>query len=225
MKNYQEINVDEVMERIREEVKINSNATSQKILEIRPEEQPQITLLENRVSHRPLDRFLWNYGIKYRKIINKIPILKIIAEYQYRRLVYQKGINKASEGYKPPEHLGMDFLARNWYYGDFIGQTRAEGLKGKFKLFILKTFGFFSWWQAQINSGIYQELLHLKQINEEKEELFQEMLDQRIHTLYEEFQDLLQSKADQQSLQTIISKINELTKRIREQKLLKFCTF
>ncbi len=50
----------------------------------------------------------------------------------------------------------------NLNYQEFFEDTKKEGLKGRFKLFIFKFIGFFAFWQEQINRSLYQDVTDLR---------------------------------------------------------------
>ncbi len=126
-----------------------------------------------------VDRFLWEYGTRYARMINKIPVLRTVAEKQYLRLASEKTHTRTSAIPYPSNDQGLSFLAANWYYHDFLERTKKEGLRGKIKLLLLRSIGFFAWWQGEINRAVYGELNRLK--------LTQDRMNQGLDSMRSEF--------------------------------------
>lgn len=177
--NAREMTTEEIMQRIRQEAvrrkRANLSEEIPRDRSVTPEISKTTTITNETAANTRIDRFLWKYGMRYAKIVNKIPVLKIIAEKQYLRLTLGKTYADTSA---VPPHLndgGLNFLGINWYYHDFFEQTKKEGLRGKIKLFILRYIGFYAWWQGEINRVIYSELnrqkLILDLLNQEMESM------------------------------------------------------
>lgn len=160
--NAREISIEEIMQRIREEAARRKRANLSEEISmdksVGPEVSETATITNETTANTRIDRFLWKYGTRYAKMINKIPVLKNISEKQYLRLVLKKTSADTLAMLLPSNDRGLNFLGINWYYHDFFEQTRKEGFKGRIKLFILRYIGFYAWWQGQINKVVYQEL-------------------------------------------------------------------
>ena len=206
-----EIHVEEIMEKIKEEVARRKNLKPQ-------EEVPQNISITRKFSETPsltkattenirVDRFLWKYGTRYAKIISKIPFLKRMAQKQYLRLACQQTFSETSALAQHPNEEGLNFVERNWYYHDFFEQTKKEGIKGKIKLFILKYFGFFAWWQGQINRTVYQEMTKLNDLIENRtrqmEGTVNQTVNQKVGGLLRELRELEGAKANKEAVDEI----------------------
>src|SRR4030042_772043 len=161
----EEISLERIKERIRENLR-KSQEQPMSTAVLPPEADQSGALDQGRISPKPsmdevprprtyVDRFLWKYGMRYAKIINRIPLIKTIAERHYLRLAYVQALPSIRSMSHHPDKRGIDFLETNWFYHDFFEQTRKEGLKGKIKLWILRSVGFFAWWQAQLNRELH----------------------------------------------------------------------
>ena len=215
--NEREMTIEEIMQRIRQEAARRKRANlSEEILRDRsvtPEISETAAITNETTANTRIDRFLWKYGMRYAKIVNKIPVLKIIAEKQYLRLTFGKTYADTST---VPPHLndgGLNFLGINWYYHDFFEQTKKEGLKGKFKLFILRYIGFYAWWQGQINKAIYQELTRQRDELAERDRRTEDLLNQRIESLRTNLAD------KDKAIEYISQEIKEILRQVRDHKL------
>jgi SAM-dependent methyltransferase len=192
------------MEKIRKEVERRREAS--------PKETPREVLrigsrMEPREPDRlgTLDRLLWKYGIRYAKRITRVPLLRKIAERQYVRLVSIPNDRGFVKSYGKGKDLGLGFLERNWYYYDFFEQAKREGLKGRVKLLILRSLGFFAWWQGQINRSVVQVLADLA------------ARDTDLSRAIEGVRDELSQMRDHQSHLT--DELNRLSNQMRDHKL------
>jgi SAM-dependent methyltransferase len=191
------ISVNDIMERIRREVEGRKKPS--------PKETPQEVLhlashpssAETDQPGLSLDDFLWKYGTKYAKMINKIPILKNIAKKQYWRLAPIKRYQSSFINPPRTNHMDLDFLGTNWYYHDFFEQTKKEGLKGSIKRFILKYVGFHAWWQGQINKAIYQELTRQRADLTEREKISEDLHAKTTMELRQEISEMSRQIRDQ----------------------------
>ena len=138
-----DIDVDEIMEKIREELKRRGKLTSQETIS----NSEILTSVESSPSSPPINRdevieptsnrkrlmapILWKYGIKYKKFIKATPLLNRIAKKQHQRLV-KKFINSspaASPIYSST--VNIDNLPYYINYHGFLEQAKGkEGLKG-----------------------------------------------------------------------------------------------
>ena len=195
-----EINVEEIMERIREEVRRRKGTfqteTSQKNGELfstpqpvqLPQPMPESPLpIQKNSAKNSFDHFLWIYGRKYKTIIKKVPILSLIARKQHQRLLSQfistPSVPPAS--YSKP--VNFDVLPYYINYHGFLEQAkREEGVKGWFKFHLFKSIRYFGWWQEQINRALYQELLDQKARLDERERYIRTLHQQEIGQFTEE---------------------------------------
>jgi O-antigen chain-terminating methyltransferase len=187
-----EINVDEIMERIREEVRRrkglsqpedfrdNGQSVSQtQPIQPMPASPPPI---QQTPADKSFDRFLWKYGRKHKTIIKKIPILSSIAKKQHQKLIHQ--FISSSSAPPPPYSSPVHFDVLPYYinYHGFLEHAKkGEGLKGWFKFHLFKLIRFFGWWQEQINRALYQELIAQKARMDEKERRTHELYHQQLN--------------------------------------------
>ena len=202
-----EIPIEEIMQKIKEE------ATKRKSL--KPQEEvtqnisiehhfPETTpIIKATTENTQADRFLWKYGNRYAKIINKIPILKNIAKKQYMELARKQIYPEASTSTQYPNEEGLNFVERNWYYHDFFERTKKEGMKGRLKLFILKSFGFFAWWQGQINRTVYQEMIKLNDLIENRTREVEGIVNHKVEGLMHELKEVEGAKANKEAVNEI----------------------
>lgn len=192
-----EINVDEIMERIREEVRRRKGfPKAEAYNEGEPLPSEPQPVLPMPVPLQPpqeiskgnfFEQFLWKYGRKYKKIIKKFPILNLIAQKQHQRLL-QKFISSSPISF-PSYSSPVNFNVLPYYinYHGFLEQAKQEeGVKGWIKYHLFKTIRYFGWWQEQINRALYQELVDQKGRMAEKEREFQALHQQQINHLIEE---------------------------------------
>ena len=202
-----EIPIEEIMQ------KIKGEATKRKSLKPQEELLQNISIppnfseipptIKTTAENTRADRFLWKYGTRYAKIINKIPLLKNIAKKQYMKLAFKQKYPLTSVSTQPPNEEGLNFVERNWYYHDFFEQTKKEGMKGRIKLFILKSFGFFAWWQGQINRTVYQEMIKLNDLIENRAREVEGIVNQKVQGLMRELREVEVAKANKETVDEI----------------------
>lgn len=194
-----EINVDEIMEKIREELRRRGKLPIQEVSfsqETLPPIEPPLSQALSMINGVPkktsdgkklIDRFLWKYGRKYKKIIKGTPFLKKIAQKEHQRLA-QKVIYSpltAQSIYSSP--VNYDNLPYYINYHGFLEQAKEkEGIKGIAKYHLFKLIRYFAWWQEQINRALYQELIAHKARMDEKEKWIQELYHQQFNRLTDE---------------------------------------
>jgi len=198
-----EIDVDEIMRKIREEVKRRKKLPEQKTFQ---EPQPSVSkpstieepeplisessTTEDNLSKKSFDDFLWKYGRRHKKIIKAVPILKDIAKRQHSRLARQ--FISSPPITQPPFPSPVDINVLPYYinYHGFLIQVKEqEGLKGRIKSFLFKFIRFFAWWQEQINRALYQELMAQKARMDERDRWVQELLNQQMNSLKNELSE------------------------------------
>jgi hypothetical protein len=216
-----EINVDKIMAHIREEVKKRKLLRAGNFAQDTAcSQQPSDPLIASQLSRSTRrDRLLWKYGTRYGNVINRIPILKYIANKNYLRLVRPQTLNAGNQAPFSSDQSGGHFIGRNWYYSEYIEQTQKEGLKGRIKLFILKYFGFFAWWQAQVNKALYQEITRLNDLIENNEKSIQESMDQNAE-MRQQIANLRVAKADEKAVQAFRGELRSLKTSVAENQSL-----
>ena len=202
-----EIPIEEIMQKIKEEATKKKNLKPQEevtqnisIEHHFPETTP---IIKATTENTQVDKFLWKYGTRYAKIINKIPLLKSIAKKQYMELARKQIYPGASTSTQYPNEEGLNFVERNWYYHDFFEQTKKEGMKGRLKLFILKSFGFFAWWQGQINRTVYQEMIKLNDLIENRTREVEGIVNHKVEGLLHELKEVEGAKANKEAVNEI----------------------
>jgi SAM-dependent methyltransferase len=182
-----EIDVDEIMRRIKEEVE-RRKASSAQGTDLEPE--PLISIsptTKDRPFLKVFDRFLWKYGGNYKRIVKTVPILKDIAKKQHSRLAGQFIHSLPVTKQSLPCQLNINVLPYYINYHGFLVQVKEqEGLKGRIKFFLFKFIRFFAWWQEQINRALYQELMTQKAKMEER--------DKRVEVLHDRVAFFSQAK-------------------------------
>lgn len=181
------MDIDEIIRRVREEAERRRKRSEPEPFWETPQPVSKlVTREDSEAAERALDRFLWRYGMKYRGIIKKIPILNGIARREHSklacRLIYSKPIRQ--DWVSNP--LEIDALPNYINYHGFLIDVRREGFKGKVKLFLFKFFRFFAWWQEQINRALYQELMSQRAKMAESERWFREFQKDHMNLLSEE---------------------------------------
>ena len=154
--------IDEILQRIREEVEKRKSLSDHETDRKSWPATAEPFLAQGYGTKRILDEILWKYGRKYSGIIKKIPIVRKIAEQEYFRLACGKDHRGSAETFRQLNTTAPDFLPTHLDYHAFLRRTRQEGPKGRIKLFIFKAFGFFAWWQAQINRALYQKITNMR---------------------------------------------------------------
>ena len=201
------------MQRIREEVekrkRLSHRETDQKSWLTTAE--PFLT--EGYNTKRILDEILWKYGRKYSRIIKKIPILRKIAEQEYFRLTCGKHHQGSAETCRQLNNMVPDFLSTHLDYHAFLKRTKQEGPKGRIKLFIFKVFGFFAWWQAQINRALYEKITNMRYAIDNDNLL----LNQKAEVLAQEI--IEGNKSTKQRFEEIKLQIKEILMQIRDHEL------
>ncbi len=154
------VSVDEIMRKIEEEIakkrSLPRDATPRRsvnsVLQGRGVQSKY--LLSPEQSERGLVRgVLWKYGMRYARVIKKVPGLNRIAEYYFWRLSGDSKPLPVTTSVPRP-----DILATNLNFAGFLDHLKHEGLKGKIKLRIFTVIGFFAWWQGQVNGALYEKL-------------------------------------------------------------------
>ncbi len=126
-------------------------------------------LAQNRQRMTPkrrIDALLWKYGLKYARIIKKIPILNGIAQKQYTKLSFDYHAGPFMS--QPRQQPAQGLSDMPWSYNRFRRQASEEGLKGKIKLFVFTCLGFFASWQEQINAALFQTIYARQAASEDK---------------------------------------------------------
>jgi O-antigen chain-terminating methyltransferase len=208
--NIPDMSVNAIMDKMKEELirrkSLSAQQAAQPLTQVARPPAPIKT-------HKPkvsLDNFLWKYGTKYAKFINKVPLLKGIAERHYLRLASHQISTRSESISHQSNKNGMNFIETNWYYHDFFEQTKKEGIKGKIKLFILKYFGFFAWWQGQINRTVYQEMTKLNDLIENRTRQMEGTVNQKVEGLLRELRELEGAKANKEAVDEIRHELKEV---------------
>ena len=194
-----------------------------------------LTATEKSPPSSPIDRFLWKYGNRYARTINQIPLLRNIAEKQYLRLSVEKRQRDALPSPLPSEEGDLDFLGTNWYYYDFLEQTKRQGFRGRIKRLLLRSIGFHAWWQGQINKAVYQELIRQRAEFAGSDRRIEDLLNQEMGFLRSEIADrdkkvegiqksVEETKGSVENIKnTTIAEINQeigqILRQLREHKL------
>jgi SAM-dependent methyltransferase len=202
-----EISVDEIMQKIKEEVERGKrhqhHQESPQNVSVAWNPSTESTKPKPLKGNTGIDKFLWKYGTRYSKFINKVPVLKGIAERHYLRLASHPISTRSESISHHSNEKGMNFIGTNWYYHDFFEQTKKEGIKGKIKLFILKYFGFFAWWQGQINRAVYQEITKLNDFIENRTREVEGTVNQKVEGLLCELRAVEVAKANKEAVDEI----------------------
>jgi len=163
-----EIDVDEIMRKIREEVKRRKELPEQETFQETEQLISKSPTTEDNTIIKSFDHLLWKYGRRYKKIIKTVPILKYFAKKQHSRLAYKFIQSQPVTKQSLPSPLDINVLPYYINYHGFLVQIKKdEGLKGRIKSFLFKFIRFFAWWQEQINRALYQELMSQKAKMEE----------------------------------------------------------
>lgn len=227
-----EINVDEIMEQIREELRKRGKLSVQEVPPsqeeltpiVPPSSPPPLVLHEMTEStsdkKKYIDQFLWKYGRKYKKIIKATPLLKKIAQKQHRRLVQQFYFSPPI----PPSNstpVNIDNLPYFINYHGFLEEAKKrEGLKGVAKYHLFKLIRYFAWWQEQINRALYQEIVAQKARMEERERRDQELSHQQYKNFGEELVKRDQVIEEQNRKLTYLDQAKDaLLQRLTEQRM------
>jgi len=185
-----EINVDEIMRKIREEVERRKKLREQEAYQGAEQLVSKSSTTEDNTTKNSFGHFLWKYGRRYKKIINTVPILKDIAKKQHSRLVHKFIHSLPIPQQSPPGPLDINVLPYYINYHGFLVQVKKEeGLKGRIKSFLFKFIRFFAWWQEQINRALYQELMTQKAKIGESDRRVQELHHQQMNGLKKELSE------------------------------------
>jgi SAM-dependent methyltransferase len=112
-----------------------------------------------------LESFLWNFGTKFAGVIKKIPLLNLLSEKVYFRLVRKQTMTPAgSSGNEHPPVVDPLNIEAMLNYDVFVRMLEHEGFKGKVKRSIFKLIAFYALWQSRIN----RELLNLMEENKKQ---------------------------------------------------------
>lgn len=200
-----EINIDEIMRRIKEEVERRRKLSGQETYQEAKQLISKSSTIGDNTIKKSFDHFLWKYGRRYKRLIKTVPILKDIAKKQHSRLARQFIYSHPLTLQSLPSQLDTNLLPNFLNYHGFLIQVKEEGLKGRIKSFLFKFIRFFAWWQEQINRALYQELMTQKAKMDERDRGIQELLQQL--TLFDRVKDELYQELNDQK-----SKIDEAGK-------------
>lgn len=182
----QEIGIDEIMQRIREEVERRKKRSGQDLLKGTEQAISVRSVSEEQSLKKSFDDLFWRYGRKYKGLIKRIPILNSIARKQHSRLMQERmNLPEPSQPHRM-RLLDMHLLPNFLNYHGFLVETKQEGLKGRVKSFLFKFIRYFASWQEQINRALYQELMAQRAKIDEKEREVQDLLNQQRHHLGDE---------------------------------------
>ena len=214
-----EIDVDEIMQRIREEVKKRKLPKPEIFQDPEPvTSKPSPT--QDNPSKKSFDDFLWKYGRRYKKIVKAVPILKDIAKRQHAGLVHRFLSSPSIPQQPPPSPFDIHGLPYYINYHGFLVQAKEkEGLKGRIKHFLFNFIRFFAWWQEQINRALYQELIAQKAKIDEGDRWVQELLHQQMSSLKEDLHERDKLVEDLSSRLVLIGQAkDELLRELGDQK-------
>jgi len=218
-----EINIDEIMERIREEVKRRKKLPAQETFQETEQLPPNPIIIKDNhnAKKNSYDHFLWKYGRRYKKIIKAVPILKNIAKKQHSRLARQSIHSQPVTQQSLPNRVDIDVLPYYINYHGFLVQVREEeGLKGRIKSFLFKFIRFFAWWQEQINRALYQELMSQKAKMDERDRWVQELHNQQINRLMQELSGRDKMIEDLNNKFIFLSQVkDELSRELGDQRV------
>jgi SAM-dependent methyltransferase len=217
--NAPEINLDEIMAKIEEEVAKRKNLSHPKADWQSRRPPPKVATFGKQNLKMTLDNFLWKYGTKYARAINKIPVVRKIAEQEFVRLAYEKHIQSSVTKPSQCDTVVEDFLSTGLNYSSFLERARQDGLKGRIHLFFFKLFGFCACWQEQINRTLYEEISKIRNRIDnnnnsfnDKFELFEQEIKEisglkadtkAIDELWQEVRDLSTRKADREAVEEL----------------------
>ncbi len=224
----QEPDLDEIMRKIREEVAARKSLSHGEE-PLCGSEFSQQKGSAQKDRNGVFSNFLWTFGTSNSALIKKIPLVKNVAEKYYWLLANKQGdSDPGGFGTKDMRQDLEDVLN----YHKFLEETGRQGLKGRIKLFIFKLIGFFAWWQEQINSALYREIVNqrtgidgayqelvsqrakieevssrLATLSRAEDALYQELIDQRTAL----------SGSDKAMEKSLTWKIDRMTLEIHEQ--------
>ncbi|NWG04930.1 MAG: methyltransferase domain-containing protein [Syntrophaceae bacterium] len=153
-----EIDVDEIMRKIREEVKKRKPPEQETLRE------PEPLTPKSSSPGEP-------EGLVSKPSTPEEDSSKKIFDQSYDKSPLQSPVN-------------IDVLPYYINYHGFLVQVKEkEGLKGRIKHFLFKFIRFYAWWQEQINRALYQELIAQKARMDEREKWIQEILHQQFNQI------------------------------------------
>jgi O-antigen chain-terminating methyltransferase len=216
-----EINIDEIMRRIKEEVERRKKLSGKETHHEAEQSISKSSPIEENTIKNPFDHFLWKYGRRYKKIIKKVPTLKDIAKKQHLRLAHRLGHSHPVTKQSLPSQLDINVLPYYINYHGFLIQVKEqEGLKGRIKSFLFKFIRFFAWWQEQINRALYQELMAHKARMDERDRWVQELHHEQINSLKKELSVRDKMVGDLHNGLIVLSQAkDELSREMSDQKV------
>lgn len=216
-----EINIDEIMRRIKEEVERRKKLSGKETHHEAEQSISKSSPIEENTIKNPFDHFLWKYGRRYKKIIKKVPTLKDIAKKQHLRLAHRLGhLHPVTKQFLPSQ-LDINVLPYYINYHGFLIQVKEqEGLKGRIKSFLFKFIRFFAWWQEQINRALYQELMAHKARMDERDRWVQELHHEQMNSLKKELSVRDKMVGDLHNGLIVLSQTkDELSREMSDQKV------
>ena len=155
-----EIDVDEIMRKIRDEVERRKKLPEQETFREPEQLVSNSSIIEDNSTKKSFDH------------------LRLAHQYIRSDPVTQQSL---------PGQLDINVLPYYINYHGFLVQAKEkEGLKGRIKSFLFKFIRFFAWWQEQINRALYQELMAQKARMDERDRRVQELLNQQMNSLEKE---------------------------------------